>query len=194
MRHPKHSLWVLLIVPLFLFMSVEEGHDASGGGEFAGKVVNFFILFGGLALVLYKPLKEMLGKRSADIREELSSAESRREAVEKRSAEAAVRLSGLDKEIGEIKAEAGEDARRVGERISAAAAAEAEKLKRFAELEIEEQVRGGIRELKSHTAERAASLARERIRKKLTPRDQRVLIDRSIEKLTRIHEKPGPSQ
>jgi F0F1-type ATP synthase membrane subunit b/b' len=194
MKHPKRALFVLLVVPLFLFMSAEEGHGGSGAVDFAGKVVNFLILFGGLAFVLAKPVREMLGKRGSDIREDLAAAEGRRGEAEKKSAETAARLGGLDGEIGRLKEEAEEEARRTGERIGRAAEAEAEKIRRFAEQEIDEQVRSGVRALKSYAAEAAASLARERIRKKLTPGDQAALIDKSIEKLTELHEKPGPRQ
>jgi F-type H+-transporting ATPase subunit b len=194
MRHPRRALLILLVVPLFLFMSAEEGHGVSGAADFAGKVVNFLILFGGLALVLAKPVREMLGKRGADIREDLAAAEGRRGEAEKKSAETATRLGGLDVEIRRLKEEADAEIRRAGERIALAAGAEAEKIKKYTEQEIEERLRGGILELKSYVAEAATALARERIRKSLTAEDQTVLIDKSIAKLTRPHEKPGPRQ
>jgi F0F1-type ATP synthase membrane subunit b/b' len=103
-------------------------------------------------------------------------------------------LGGLDVEIRRLKEEADAEIRRAGERIALAAGAEAEKIKKYTEQEIEERLRGGILELKSYVAEAATALARERIRKSLTAEDQTVLIDKSIAKLTRPHEKPGPRQ
>ncbi len=194
MQNRKHAFLVLLVIPLFLCMSVEEGHGGSGGGDFAGKVVNFLVLFGGLAFVLYKPVREMLGKHGADIRQSFAAAKDRREEAEKKYAGTAGRLSGLDNEVGRLKAEAEGEARRAVERIGKAASAESEKIRRFAEQEIEEQVRGGVRALKAYAAEAAASLARERVRKKLTSRDQAVLIEKSIERLTRRHEEPSSRQ
>jgi F-type H+-transporting ATPase subunit b len=175
-------------------MSAEEGHGSSGGRDFAGKIVNFLVLFGGLTMVLYKPVRQMLGKHGADIRQNFAAAKDRREEAEKKYNETAARLGGLGSEVGRLKAEAEEDARRAVERIGKAASAEAEKIRRFAEQEIEEKVRGGVRALKAYAAEAAASLARERVRKKLTSREQAVLIDKSIERLTRRHEEPSSHQ
>jgi F-type H+-transporting ATPase subunit b len=181
---------VLALTPWLLFMSAEEGAKASGAMDLVGKSVNFLILFGGLALLLRKPLAAMLAKRSADVRETLRLAEaSKAEAAAKR-ADSVTRLSGLEDEIERMIGTAEEAARREKERIAALAADEAQRLRRFAEQAIDQQARAGVRELKAHAAERATSMARERIRSKLTPRDQASLIDKSIEKLARLHERP----
>jgi F0F1-type ATP synthase membrane subunit b/b' len=190
MRPRRSAAIVLSLVPLLLFMSAEEGAKASGTMDFVGKAVNFLVLFGGLAFILRKPLAAMLAKRSADVRETLRLAEaSKAEAAAKR-ADSAARLSGLEDEIERMMGTAEEVARREKERIAAMAGEEGQRLRRFAEQAIDQQVRAGVRELKAHAAERATSIARERIRTKLTPKDQASLIDKSIERLSRLHEKP----
>lgn len=167
-----------------------SGH-VSATIDFLGKLVNFLILFGGLAFVMRKPLKAMLAKRTADIGETIRDAEGARAGAETKAGESQARISGLEEEIRGLKTAAAEEGRRQTERISRAAAEEAERLKKFARQEVEEQVRLGVRELKAHAAARATDLARERIRKRLTPELQAALIDKSIDRLSHLHEKSG---
>jgi F-type H+-transporting ATPase subunit b len=159
--------------------------------DFLGKLVNFLILFGGLAFVMRKPLKAMLAKRTADIGDSIRDAEGARAVAETKSEGSKARLSSLSEEIGRLKAAAEEEGRRESGRISRAAAEEAERLKKLTRQEVEEQVRLGVRELKAHAAARATDLARERIRKRLTPELQAALIDKSIDRLSRLNEESG---
>jgi F-type H+-transporting ATPase subunit b len=160
--------------------------------DFLGKLVNFLILFGGLGFVLRKPLKAMLAKRSADIGDAIREGEEARAGAEAKAGESRAKLSGLEEEVRRLKVAAEEEGRRETERIARSAGEEAERLKKFTRQEVEEQVRRGVRELKTYAAARATDLARERIRKRLTPEVQAALIDKSIDRLSDIHEKPGP--
>jgi F-type H+-transporting ATPase subunit b len=157
--------------------------------DFLGKLVNFLILFGGLAFVMRKPVKAMLAKRTVDVAETIRQAEAARAGAEMRAGESRAKVAGLAEEVRGLKTAAEEEARRQTERIARAAAEEAERLKKFTRQELEEQVRRGVLELKSFAADRATDLARERIRKRLTPEAQAALIDKSIDRLTDLHEK-----
>ena len=159
--------------------------------DFLGKLVNFLILFGGLAFVIRKPLKAMLAKRTVDIGETIRDAEGAKAGAETKAGESRSRVAHLEEEVRGLKAAAEEEGRRQTDRISRAAAEEAERLKKLARQEVEEQVRLGVRELKAHAAARATDLARERIRKRLTPELQAALIDKSIDRLSRLNEKSG---
>lgn len=159
--------------------------------DFLGKLANFLILFGGLGVVLRKPLKAMLAKRAADIGETLRASESGRAAAEAAAADSRARISRLEDDIGRLKSEAEEAARLEAGRIGQTAAEEAERLKRITRQEVEEQVRVAVRELRAYAAVRASALARERIRKRLTPDLQADLIDKSIDSLSHLHEKPA---
>jgi F0F1-type ATP synthase membrane subunit b/b' len=183
---------VLAVLPLLLFMSTEEAGKPSAAMDLVGKAVNFVILFGGLAFLLRKPLAAMLRKRAADISDTIRLADESKIAAAKKYGESEARLAGLEADVRRMTIEAEEEARREKERIARLAAEESERIRRFTEQEIEEQVRGGVRELKTYAAEKATSLARERIRNKLTPEGQAALIDKSIERLSRLHEEPGP--
>jgi len=160
--------------------------------DFLGKLVNFLLLFGGLFFVLRKPAKAMLAKRTADVGETIRRAEEDRTASEAKAAGSRAKLAGLEGEVRVLRAEAEEEGRRETGRIAAAARAEAERLKKITRQELDAQVRRSVQELKAYAAARATDLARERIRKRLTPETQAVLIEKSIDRLTRLHEEPGP--
>ncbi|MCX6569551.1 MAG: ATP synthase F0 subunit B [Candidatus Aminicenantes bacterium] len=160
--------------------------------DFLGKLINFLILFGGLAIVLRKPLKAMLAKRTVDIGEAIRGAEGARAGAEIKAGESQAKMSGLEGEVRRLKTAAQEESRRETERIARAAAEEAERLKKFTRQELEEQVRRGVHELRTYAAARATDLARERIRRRLTPELQAVIIDKSIDRLSRLNEKTGP--
>ncbi len=189
---PRKSIAaVLLVLPMFMFMSAEAGARTSATMDFVGKAINFLILFGGLAFVLRKPLAAMLGKRAFDIQETLRLVDESRTEAEKKHREAERDIAGLSEEIQRMMETAQAVAEREKERISRLAAEEAARIKKYTEQEIDQQVRGGLREIKAYAAEKGTSLARERIRKKLTPADQAALIDKSIERLSRFYEKSG---
>jgi F-type H+-transporting ATPase subunit b len=160
--------------------------------DFLGKVVNSLVLFGGLTFVLRKPLKAMLVKRTADVTDSIHQAEAGRTEAQAKAVASKARLAGLETDIRCLKVQAEEEGRREAERISKAAAEEAERFKKLTRQELDEQVRRSVGELKAYAAARAADLARERIRRRLTPETQSALIDKSIDRLSKLHEKPGP--
>ena len=84
MSGKKNMILVILLVPFFLFLSSEEGESEAGGGFFAGMVVNFLLLFGGLGFLLYKPVRAFLQKKKDEIRRSLEEAESSRKDAEDR--------------------------------------------------------------------------------------------------------------
>jgi F0F1-type ATP synthase membrane subunit b/b' len=165
--------------------------EVSATMDFLAKVVNSLVLFGGLTFVLRKPLKALLVKRSVDVRDTIRLAETGRTEAEARSEASKAKLAGLEGEVRGLKAEAEAEGRRETERISRAAAAEAERLKKFTRQELDEQVRRSVGELKTYAAARATGIARERIRLRLTPEAQAALIDKSIDRLSKLHEKSG---
>jgi F-type H+-transporting ATPase subunit b len=184
--NPLAVLVLLLALPLFLGAAAEEGGHVSATMDFLGKLVNFLILFGGLAFVMRKPVKAMLAKRTADIAESIRQGEAARAEAETKAGESRDKVAGLEEDVRRLKHAAEEEGRRQAERIAQAAAGEAERLKKFTRQELEEQVRRGILELRAYAAARATDLARERIRKRLTPEAQAALIDKSIDRLSDI--------
>jgi F0F1-type ATP synthase membrane subunit b/b' len=180
---------IIFLALLFMGASPEEGGRPAAPMNFLGKVVNFLILFGGLGFLLHKPVRTLLEKRSADVRRSLDEAHASRVEAEEKRAAAGTRLDGVAAEIGRIKAEAASRGRLEKERIARAADEEGARLRDLAGREIDAQARTAVRELKAFVAEAATSIARERIRKGLTAGDQAALVDKSIERLSRLNEK-----
>jgi len=182
-------LLLFALVPLFLFLSPGEGENAAGGAVLAGKVVNFLLLFGGLGFLLYKPVRAFLEKRTAETRRSLEEAESSRKDAEDRYKESMRRTEGLAGEIASMKAEAEAGGNREKAKIAKQAEEEAARVLRLVRQEIDAYAQTGIREVRTFVAETATSLARERIRKNLVPDDHSLLVDKSIERLSKLNEK-----
>ncbi len=191
MRLDRTGLATLLFFAL-LFLGAspaEEGH-AAVSSDLPAKAVNFLILFGGLGYLLYKPVRTLLEKRSAEVRRSLDEAAASRSEAEGKREAARGRLDGVAAEIERMKADAASRGRLEKDRIARAAEEEGARLREFTAREIELQTRAAVRELKAYVAETATSIAREKIRGALDPGDQAGLVDRSIERLSRLNEKP----
>ncbi len=181
MFQKKWLLLIIAVVPLFMFMTLEDKDHSSGPSVFIGKVMNFLLLFGGLTFLLYKPIRSYLEERSRRIDRSLKDTKRERMDSETKLKEIRKRLDELANEIGEIKQAAESDAEREKEEIIRATRQETEKMKELVLHEIESHTEAGIKELKQYTAELISALALERIQRKMTLDDQVRIIDRSIE-------------
>jgi F-type H+-transporting ATPase subunit b len=158
--------------------------------ELLGKILNFAILFGGLFVLLRRPLQAYLAKRSGGIRTELDEARAGRDEAERKLAETQARLAALKDETAKIALEAQAESQRAGERIRALAEKESERIREFTRQEIDLQLASGRRELAEYTMDLAVSLAEAHLKAELNDQDQARLIDRSIAQLAEIHEEP----
>jgi F-type H+-transporting ATPase subunit b len=181
MRQKRQALVIFALLPLFVFASAEEGSHVSGLTDFLGKVLNFVLLFGGLAYVLRKPVGAFLERAVESVRNTMAEASSAKEEAERELGSITTRLAGLSEEARKIQ-ESGESmGRKDKSRISELAAREAEKLKAMAREEIEARAQASREELRRYAAELAVSQARSRIERRLTPELQARLIDESID-------------
>ncbi len=178
-----------LLPLLFLIMTNEGGAEATGGSGMLGKIINFVILFGGLIIVLRKPLREFLRKRTEAIRDLIKDARKARLEAESKLDDAQRKIAALEEDVVRLRKDAEAEGLKEKERIQALAAKEKIRLRSFAEQEIELQLKAAIQELKEYTAELAASLAEARIQGKMTVQEQSALIDKSIDKLAELNEK-----
>lgn len=195
MRENKKILVILLLLPLLVFISSAEKDQASKNVlDFLGKTINFLVLFGGLAYLLFKPIQNFLGKRAENIRRSLQEAEDSRRKAENKLGEARTRLAGLERELEKIRERAESEGQGLREKIVQLAGQEAERIKSFARQEIEMLSQAETQHLKEYTAELAAALAAEMVKKKLSPKDQSQLIDKSIERLARLYEESDSDQ
>lgn len=189
MARKTSLILIFIVLPFLLFMSVEDKHHDSNPMAFIAKAVNFLILFGGLAYVLRKPIKQFLEGRAVEIDTTMRGAEESRHGAEKDLEQTAKRLHELSQEVEELKDKAVLEGQREKDRIIRAAQKESARMKEAVQQEIEMISRAGIRGLKEFAVTLAAAEALERIQKRLTPKKHTRLIDDSIERLENLYEK-----
>jgi F-type H+-transporting ATPase subunit b len=188
MSWKRNMIFVLFMLVLFQTAQAEEEHS-SYSTEFLGKVLNFIVLFGGLAYILYRPLRNFLQARAQKIEFTIKESKDSWKEAERKLGQVRERLSRIEEEIAQIREEGRVNGQKEKEGIIEKTLQEAEQLKRYAREEIEMLTRAGVRELKEHAAELATSLARERIKRKMTSETAYGLIDKSIEKIESLYEK-----
>jgi F-type H+-transporting ATPase subunit b len=187
----KFQVFVFLLLPALLL--------AASGGEEAtahqinwlgvlGKVLNSTILFGGLALMLRKPLIRMLADKGAAVENEFHERE-------KALAETAVRLEEIEQrlqkvtvEVEQIKASAAVSGREELARLEAAGREEARRIIALSEEEIRLRVDAAVRSVKSRIADLAIERFREDFRKRLDDDLQQKIIERNIKDAGEIDE------
>ena len=187
----KHLLLLVLVLPLLMFMTEEEGHHESDPMAFVGKVVNFVVLFGGLGFLLYKPLTKYLTNRGREIDRTIRETRDARQSAEARLQETLTRLDELTGELAEIQQEAENRGKKEKESVIAASRVEAERLRELSKQEIGLVSQNVKRELREYAADLATEGARRRLLARMTPQVHTELIDKSIERLGHLYEKSG---
>lgn len=188
MKRKAPFVLIFVVLPFLLFMSVEEEHHESDPMAFIAKVVNFLVLFGGLAFLLRKPIQQFLARRAVEIDTTIKDAEESRHGAETDLEKTERRLGELGREIEDLGEKAVLEGEREKERIIRAAREEGERMKKAAEQEIEMISRAGIKGLKEYAVSLAAAEALKRIEEQLTPEKHSRLIDDSIERLEDLNE------
>jgi len=180
---------ILFVLPLLLFMSSEEEHPAADPMDFVWKVANFLILIGGLTFLLYKPIKKFLEERAVAIERSMKEAKDSRREAERTLGESRKRLTELSREISQMDEEALVVGNREKDQFLREAQEYAARIREQAQLEIDMLSRAGVKKLKEYAVSLAAEQALARIQKKITDQDHAELIDKSIERLEKLHEK-----
>lgn len=166
-------------------------HNEHGGSSLLGPLINFLVLFGGLTLVLRKPIAGFFKKYIQTVQKDLSEAAASRTTSEANLKQINARLKKMAKEADNIRAAAEVAGNADKERILASSRASAEKIKAKTAADIELISQFGAKTLKEFTVDLAVSRARANILRTLKPAAQPGLIDKSIERLERIHAKNG---
>lgn len=185
----KPVLFFLMCLFLASGMLQAAEEQAHGGlNLFLGQVINFLVLFGGLAYLLRKPLLEYLGRKAEEIAGLLDRSEKDKQEAKQRLEQTQARLQSLAAEVQLIKEEARQEALREKERLLQEAAFEAERLKKLAREEIDSLVQASRRELKAYAIELSVTLAEQRIKQKMSPELHRKMIERAIDSLRELNE------
>ena len=188
--------YIAVIVLLFLlgcaagvsWSSSEGGHGAEAApkGWVATdtyRVMNFAVLAVVLFILLRKPVSQVLKNRIKGIQDQLHDLEIRKQEAEKVLTEYEERLMRLDQEAEKILAEyvrQGEEARG---RIIQEAQAAADKIEEQARRDIDHEFEIAKVKLKGEILEKALIKAEEKIKNRITPDDQKKLVDEYIEKV-----------
>jgi len=150
------------------------------------QIVNFFILFGLLYLVAYKPIMRMLDERSKKVRDSMEQVESIREQADRAEEEVKKRLEVAGKDGQEVITRAmrtGEEAR---QRVQQDARQEAEAVIDKARLEIQRERDEAIDELRKEFADLTIEAAGKVIERSLDKEAHRQLIDKVLEESTTL--------
>lgn len=168
------ALGVLVFAPTPALAATAEG----GVMETVAKLFNFAVLAGILVYYLRRPIANYLVDRSQQIRQALVEASATRARASGDLESIQSRLAALPVELEALKARGAEEVQAEQARIRTLAAAERERVLAETRREIDQQYRLARRALVQETADQAATVARARIERDITPADQARLIDR----------------
>jgi len=193
-RRPYRLVAVIVLILMLGFTagvswgSSEGGHGAATAtkGWVATdtyRVMNFVVLAVVLFILLRKPVSQVLKNRIKGIQDQLHDLEIRKKEAEKILAEYEERLMHLDQEAEKIVAEyvrQGEEARG---RIIQEAKAAADKIEEQARRNINHEFEIAKVKLKGEILDKALIKAEEKIKNRITPDDQKKLVDEYLEKV-----------
>jgi F-type H+-transporting ATPase subunit b len=157
--------------------SPEAGHGAEAAHgvpwDMIGlQAVNVAIFLVVLVWLARKPVADALKNRALGIKGQLDDAARIEAEAAARAADIESKLVSLDRRVEEMKAEASLEAAREAERIEARAHADAARIKDTAERTIREETARARNELRGEAARLAVQLARETLKRSVTPDDQ----------------------
>jgi len=153
-------------------------HGDSGGEKdmTAWKWANFAILVAALGYLVAKQGGPYFASRSIEIRKGIEDATKMRADAEARAAAMEARLANIGVEIEAMKKSAREEAAQEGDRIRQETQRELAKIQANADHEISSALKSAQLELKRYSAQLAISLARNKVRERMTPADQDALV------------------
>ena len=149
------------------------------------KFVNLAIFTGIAIYILRRRISEALGARRAAIQQELIQAQDQKAQAIAKMAEADALLTRLDSDVSNVREHARQEADSERDRVAAATSREIEKLKQQGEREMETADKVARKELRQFLAQRSVEVAREAVRNRMNPDDDRVLIEDCIGELRR---------
>jgi F-type H+-transporting ATPase subunit b len=142
-----------------------------------------FLAFG--IYLLRRPISEALAGRREAIKQELIQAQQQQAAAEAKIAEADSLLSRLDTDVRSVREQATQEAEAERQRLATSTERDIDKLKQQAQREIETADKVARKELRDFFAKKSVEHAREAVRSRMRPEDDRHLIEQSIGELRR---------
>jgi F0F1-type ATP synthase membrane subunit b/b' len=178
----RAARWLLL--PL-AFASLAFGAESGEKDMTAWKWANFAILTAGVGYLLVKQAGPYFASRSTEIRKGIEDAQKLRSEAEQRAEAMDARLASLGLEVEAMRKASHEEATQEAHRIRQETAHEMAKIQANADREITSALKAAQIELKSYSALLAIDLAREKVRRRMTPADQETLVRNFVTDLSR---------
>lgn len=175
------------MIDLFMRPALLEGTGILGN-ILLWRVINLLIFVIILVYILRNKIRigQVFDNRAASITKQLEQARHDKQEAEAKLAELEARLSRLDQEVAEIRAEAERDSAREAERINQAAAKDAEKIRTAAQREIDGAMKSARTELQAFVAEQSVALAEGIIRREIRPDDNARMVNEFIDDLSEV--------
>jgi len=149
------------------------------------KFLNLAIFTAAAIYLLRRPISAALATRRDAIKQELVQAHEQKARALDKLAEADSLLSGVDADVRAVHEQSQQEAESERQRVATATAREIEKLKQQAAREIETADKTARKQLRQFFAKRSVDVARDTVRARMKPEDDRQLIENGIGELRR---------
>jgi F0F1-type ATP synthase membrane subunit b/b' len=182
-------LLALLAAPAAAFSDGGEHATEQGKHEehhfdwvaFFGKVFNSVVLFGGLILLLRKPLINLLAQKSIDIKDDIIEREERVKITESQLETIKKRLEKIETEVLAMKENAQKSGEDEQKRIEELGKKEEERILTLTKEEIDNKLEASIRDLKERIADLTIEHFKNDIQTHLDPKVHEKLIEKNID-------------
>lgn len=145
--------------------------------------VNLLIFVTLFVYILRRPVSDAMRARREGIRRDLMRAQEERNAALAKLEEVEARLTRLDEEVANVRAQSEKEAAEERERIRKSTEEETRKLREQAQREIESAGKAARQDLREFAAEQSVRLAEEMIRRDIKPEDDARLVSLRVEEL-----------
>ena len=171
---------------------IAEGHEAAktflGVPIVVWQLANLATFLALLWYFLKKPVAEFFGGRRVEVAKALAKAEEDRRRAESLAAELSARLASIETELAKLRDGARKDAEAEHAALLVQTEEDAARLVARTSADVENRVRAARAELTAYAGDLAVDLAKELLRKNVTPEDEARLVK---DGLARLSARPG---
>ncbi len=179
---------------VFLLAGAAAASEAGGHGidpakiqDFIWRSVNFVVFAAILIKLLARPAKEFFTKRAQEIAQNFSELEAKKAAAAAALAEAEARLALVEAEREKIIQQYLSEGEAEKAKILDKANQVAARIKDMATMTIEQESKKTVRNLKQEVVDLATQMAEDLLKKKVTPADQKGLVEEYLKKAVQAH-------
>jgi F-type H+-transporting ATPase subunit b len=166
-----------------VFASSEGVEEGWGWLGTVGRWTNLLVLFGLVFYFVRRPIGRFFRERRAGIRKEIEEAAADHQQVREQTLAVEERLRRLDEELAEIRRTAEREAEAERQRVIEQARLDADRILENARQEVGMLTRAAQKQLREYAARLSVDIAEARIRREVTPDDERRVVDRFLNDL-----------